>query len=1060
MKRRRKPNRAAGATSVDSKEKPTAQRKSEPPAPLAGKSSVLVVGVGASAGGLEAFTELLRHLPTETGFAFVLVQHLDPHHASALPRILSAKTRMEVREAAEGDVLKPNVVFVLPADKSITVSQGVLWLGPRGESTGLQHPIDVFLRSLATDQKSRAVAVILSGSGSDGALGVRAVKDEGGIVFSQDEGSAQHAGMPQSAIATGCVDFVLTPEGIARELARLGGHSYLLPQLESPPPAPSQEEAALRQIFILLRNMAKIDFSQYQQSTIRRRLERRMALAQVGKIADYLQYVLKHGGELERLLSDLHIRTTRFFRDGTTFEFLARRVFPSVMKNDRSSGEPLRLWVPACSTGEEAYSLLIRLLEWIELSKNPVEVQMFASDVSESAILQARRGNYPENISADVSAERLGRFFSRIGARYEIKPSLRKMCVFAKHDLVNAPPFSRLDLVSCRNLLIYLGREARSRVLSTLHYSLKPGGILVLGGSEGVGEASHLFHQIDKRCKVYSKQPSAERSRLQATTQKHVAAESRRGNQRTTEADPEGEADRITLARYTPPGVLINEDMTILQFRGDTSRYIRPASGKASLNLVTMLREGLQLGLRSAVLKAKKQKSPVRKTGLRLVQNGRTRNLSVEVVPISGGSSGARHFLIAFLEDAEGRVPKPASARAGRGKTGGESAQIAGLKRELAETKTYLKSVLEDQSTSVEELQAANEELESSNEELQSTNEELETSKEEIDATNEELNTLNTELTERNVELTRLHDYVEAVFNTVRQPLLLLDPALRVKQANRAFYDLFRVSEEETVGRPVGAASTGRWDPADLLRLQTVLSGKADFDMFVTDADFPEVGRRNLDISARCVRLPVEDEPTLLLAIEDISTHIRVRKQQQLIEQLSNPVLPLQNHIVLLPIIGMLDLERLRQLKEKLPQAIRQHRAKIAILDITGARLEPESKDVERGFMEILQEAKLLGATVILTGISGETAQDLVNFGVDPSKVSSVGDLQSGFDEASARLGYQRILTSELDALREELRKAKHELDAQREEEPTTSALPTQRKLVQGPAKPFRRSTG
>jgi len=998
--------------------------------------------VGASAGGLEAFTELLKHLPPEIGFAFVLVQHLDPRHASALPKILSAKTRMGVREAAEGDVLKPNVVFVLPADKAITVSQGRLWLSPRVESAGLHHPIDVFLRSLATEQKSRAIAVILSGSGSDGALGIRAVKDEGGIIFAQDEKSAQHAGMPQSAIATGCADFVLPPAGIARELARLGGHSYLLQQAAPASAPPPQEETSLRQIFTLLRNMSKIDLSQYQQSTIRRRLQRRMALAQVEKIEDYAAYLLKQKGELDSLLSDLLIKTTRCFRDGATFEFLAQRVFPSIMK-DRPAGEPLRVWVPACSTGEEAYSLLICLLEWIELNQHHVEVQMFASDVSELAISQARKGSYPENISADVSAERLGRFFTRNGVRYEVKPSVRKMCVFAKHDLLNAPPFSRMDLTSCRNLLIYLGRAAQARVLSTLHYALKPGGILVLGGSEGVGEASHLFHQIAKQYKVYSKQPTAEHFRLQSPAQKYLPAESLHGKQRTTEADPETDANRITLARYSPPGVLINEDMTILQFRGDASRYIRPASGKASLNLIAMLREGLQLGLRSAVLKAKKQNGVVRKTGLRLVQKGHIQSLSVEVVPIPSGYSGERNFLIVFLEGGQTVVSKPEPTRAGRGKTGGDSAEISRLKRELAETKEYLKSVLEDQSSSVEQLQATNEELESSNEELQSTNEELETSKEEIDATNEELNTVNTELTERNRELTSLNDYIEAVFNTVREPLLLLSPDLRVKQVNRSFYELFRVSENETVGRFVSELATGPWAVTDWTQLGKFLARRSNSEYLTLEVEFPSIGRRRMRVNARSVRLPREEELTLLMALEDITSgEDLAREQQRLIQQLSSPVLPFQNRTVLVPIIGTLDLERMGQLKEKLLESIRRNRAKVVILDITGVKVEPESEGVAEGFREVLQTSKLLGATVILTGISSETAQSFVKLAVDRSTVSSVGDLERGLDEANRILGYQRIPVSELNALREELRQAKHKLDALQKKQPNTSALP------------------
>ena len=990
--------------------------------------SVPVVGVGASAGGLEAFTQLLTHLTPDTGFAFVLVQHLDPRHASILPKLLSAKTRMPVREAAEGDVLKQNVVLVLPADQSITVSDGVLSLSPRLESAGLHHPVDVFLRSLAMDQKSLAIAVILSGSGSDGVLGVRAVKDEGGIVFAQDEKSAQHAGMPQSAIATGCVDFVLPPEDIARELARLGGHSYVLQQ---PVPAAAlrpREETSLSQIYTLLRNTSGIDFSQYQQTTIQRRLQRRMVLARVENHDDYLAYVLKEKNELGGLLNDLLIKTTRCLRDVATFEFLAQRVFPSIMK-DRPTKEPLRVWVPACSTGEEAYSLLICLLEWIERSQSRIEVQIFASDISESAISQARKGTYQENISADVSAERLGRFFIRNGLHYEIKPALRKMCIFAKHDLLRAPPFSRMDLVSCRNLLIYLGRAAQERVLSTLHYALKPDAILLLGGSEGVGEASHLFHQIDKRYKVYSKQPTAEHFRLNYLAQKYLPVKLPRGKERTSEVDPEGEANRITLARYSHPGVLINEDMTILQFRGDTSRYIRPSTGKASLNLVHMLREGLQLGLRSAVLKAQKQEGPVRKTGLRLVEKGQIENLSVEVVPISSGSSGKQNFLIVFLEGSEVRASKPEPRRAGRGKIGGESAEISQLKRELAETKEYLKSVLEDQSINVEQLQATNEELESSNEELQSTNEELETSKEEIDATNEELNTVNAELTDRNRELTRFHEYIEAVFDTVREPLLLLRPNLFVKQVNRSFCESFGASEKETVGRLVDEVAKGQWASADLSRLVKLLRGQSDFEDFMIDVDFPSVGRRHLKVNARSVLLPSEEEPTILMALEDITSESLVHEQQQrLIRQLSAPVLPLQKQILVVPIIGPLNPERMRQVKEKLLEFVRPSRTRIVILDLTGAAIENEDEEVVKGFSDITKASKLVGTIVILTGISNRMAQKLVNLGGDRPKLTGRADLESGFDEANRILGYQRIANTDLRALREELGQAKLEL--------------------------------
>ncbi|HEX9472957.1 MAG TPA: CheR family methyltransferase, partial [Steroidobacteraceae bacterium] len=857
----------------------------------------------------------------------------------------------------------------------------------------------------------------------------------------QDEKSSQHAGMPQSAIATGCVDFVLSPEGIARELALLGGHSYIVQQpTATAAPAPPVGNS-LRQVFTLLRNMSGVDFSQYQQSTIQRRLQRRMALAPAEKVDDYLAYLPEHQDELGNLLSDLLIKTTRFFRDKATFEFLAQRVLPAIMKGP-SAVEPLRVWVPACSTGEETYALLICLMEWIELNQKRVEVKMFASDVSESAISQARKGSYPDNISEDVSAERLGRFFTRNGLRYEAKPSLRKMCVFAKHNLINAPPFSRMDLISCRNLLIYLGRATQGRVLSILHYALKPGGMLLLGASEGVNEAPHLFHQIDKRFKVFSKQPSSEHFRLRPA-QEYLAAESPHGEGRTSEADPESAADRITLARYSPPGVLINEDMTILRFRGDTSRYIRPAAGKASLNLIAMLHEELQLGLRSAVLKAKKENGSVRKKGLRFVHKGHIQNLSVDVLPIPSGSSGERNFLIVFLEGGEAELSKPTPHQVGRGRTSGENAVILALKRELAGANEYLKSVAEDQSISLEQVQATNEELESANEELQSTNEELETSKEEIDATNEELNTVNAELTDRNSEMTDLSNYIEAVFNTVREPLLLLDPVLRVKQANRSFYELTHSSKNETVGRFVSELATRRWAVTDWTQLGNFLSRQSNSERLYLDIEFPSIGRRHMSVNARRVQLPHEEEPTILMGLEDITnSQDLAREQQRLIHQLSAPVLTLQKQIMVLPIIGALSAERMQQVKEKLLEGVRQHRAKVVILDITGAVIEHEGEGVAESFRDITKAAKLVGAIAILTGISGEIAEKLVSLAMDRSDLTCMGDLQRGLDEANRMLGYQVIANENLETLRESLRQAKSELDVLRKTPLTTSALP------------------
>jgi two-component system CheB/CheR fusion protein len=530
-----------------------------------------VVAIGASAGGLEAFTELLRGLPVDTGMAFVLIQHLSPDHESMLTRLLSRETAMTVNEIADGTVISPNQVYVIPPNAAMTISGPGLTLGPR---EGAGTAIDAFLRSLAESRKSAAVAVILSGTGSDGALGVQAVSEEGGVVFAQDPASAKFDGMPRSAIATGCVDLVLPPEGIAAELARIAREPHLI-RRNTPDAEQSSDSANVFQALLdLLRERTGIDFSLYRQTTIRRRLLRRMALLKQPTLGRYLEYVKENPAELHALAQDALIRVTRFFRDAEAFEALSRRVFPALIRKTPVERE-VRIWAPGCSTGEEAYSLAICFLEAAEQMRSSVSVQIFATDLNEAAVEKARRGVYIENIAADVSAERLARFFTRAGTEFQVSRRVRDLCVFSRHDLLTDPAFSRMDLVSCRNVLIYLD-SVHEQALYRFHFALNPGGFLLLGRSETTASYPELFAPFDKGARIYVKQESAgyppqlrARRKASATPPRVTlspAARPPRG------IDIRHQADRIVIEKHGPPRMIVNSNLEFSPGGGRAAR--------------------------------------------------------------------------------------------------------------------------------------------------------------------------------------------------------------------------------------------------------------------------------------------------------------------------------------------------------------------------------------------------------------------------------------------------------------------------------------------------------
>src|SRR5258706_5026662 len=750
-----------------------------------------IVGIGASAGGLEAFSELLRHLPLKTGMAFVLVQHLDPKHSSELREILARTTRIPVVEVADGTVVRPDHIYVIPPDKVMSIKSGILRLGARVLTHGQHLPIDHFLRSLAEDSADRAISVILSGTASDGTEGCQEIKAAGGITFAQDDKSAKYGGMPQSAVNTGCVDFVLPPGVIAEELARVGKHPYLTSAASEKTELEIAPSNHMETLLSLLRVASGVDFTHYKHTTLQRRIKRRMVLHKLEKVADYIRYIKSKPRELDELYQDILIHVTSFFRDPDAFEALHKHVFPKLFQDHKAG--TIRVWVPGCSTGEEVYPLAMAMLEYIWLkTQRParpalgsVPFQIFATDISESSLDRARAGIYPQATVAEISPERLRRFFVKLDGGYQINKSVREMCIFARQNVAKDPPFSNLDLVSCRNLLIYLGPVLQKRVLPTFHYALKPDGYLMLGGAESLGSFAEYFIPIDKKNRIFQKKKSGTRP---VTYFNNVDFDIRRNEDSKVarESEPsatiEKAADRILFHRFVPASIVVNEDMEIVHFRGKTGAYLEPASGHPTFNLAKMAREGLFVDLRAALSKARKERAAVRKDGVVIQSNGVTREVAVDVTPIRSQGTPERFYLIVFQEASVSAPAKHSRKR----KNAADPKPVPApeserSKREINQLRDQLQGLIEDHETVTEEFKASNEEVMSANEELQSTNEELETAKEELQSTNEELTTLNEELQHRNAELTLANNDLLNLLDNVSIPVVIVANDLHVR---------------------------------------------------------------------------------------------------------------------------------------------------------------------------------------------------------------------------------------------------------------------------------------
>ena len=786
------------------------------------KTCFPIVGIGASAGGLVALQQLFENMPAETGMAFVVVQHLPPHHSSALRDILADTASMPVYEVKDPTPVVPNSIFIITPGMDLVIADKALLTVPRAETPHM--PINTFFRSLAQSEGSNAIGVVLSGTGTDGTLGLQAIKGEEGLTFAQDSASATFSQMPFSAVASGCVDFILGPPDIAKELTRISRHPYSVQydqNAQEEPPAPSGE-GDLGPILRLLSESSKVDLAHYKQNTLRRRIFRRMLLQKIDSLDDYIAHLKVTPAELSGLFNDLLINVTSFFRDPDAFQALRDVISSDLLKN-RPEHSPIRIWVPGCSTGEEVYSIAICLLELLGDASTNANVQIFATDISQKAIETARAGIYTGNTLRDtVSEERLRRFFAKVDRGYQISEQIRKLCVFAVQNVTADPPFSKMDLISCRNLLIYLGPTLQKRVINVLHYALKDTGYLFLGSSESIGAFPELFSIKDKKHNIYSKIQTTAWPHPLAFAEALFPGRPSRNDNTATFYDGQGmdvgleaqkEAERIILKEYAPCGVLINENSDIIQFRGDTAMYLTPAPGRASFNLLTMAREGLEAPLQTLIAKAKKEGQPAKKEGIRLDSNGKTKKVCIEVVPIKTSQDSPKHLLVLFRDLGQKpprkERPKADAERLQKLSPKEKDEKILELEYRLADTEERLKDVRESLRESVaaheaskEELKTTTEEILSANEEMQSTNEELETSREELTSTNEELNTVNEELQSRNTQLARANSDLNNLLASVRIAIVMLGGDLRLRRFNPSAQKLLKFIPAD-VGRPI-----------------------------------------------------------------------------------------------------------------------------------------------------------------------------------------------------------------------------------------------------------------
>lgn len=777
-----------------------------------------IAGIGASAGGLEACQELLKNLSAKPGMAFVFILHMVPGHKSLLAELFARLTKMPVSEIKSGMPLEANHVYVKPPNTNLSVSDGKLILSNNGKREFKYFPIDYFFRSLAGELRDRSIGVVLSGTATDGTLGAEAIKSAGGIVFAQDRNSAKYSGMPQSVISAGCADFELLPKNIAKELERIAKHPYICLAPVKTDESSITEEKGMERVFDILRQAKGLDFAHYKNTTMSRRISRRMAMLKLEKLKDYAEFLRENKNERENLFDDLLIKVTSFFRDPQVFHTLKKSVLPQILKDKRKS-DVVRIWVTGCSSGEEAYSIAIILAELLENKMNRPSVQIFATDISEISTNKARQGFYGEIIKETVSPERLKKFFVKAGNSYKISKHLREMCIFSNQNVLTDPPFSNIDLISCRNLLIYLRPVLQEAVFRNFHYSLRLGGFLILGNSETVGGYANLFKAWDIKQRIFVKKYlstvpkfglgrkyyAPKKAEVKAITDINIKEEQ--------ETDILDIVNKTVLKEFASCGVLIDSNMEVVLFRGQTGRFLESAAGKPSNDIFKLAREGLFFPLRSAIYQAKKTRHTAKIDAKNIKCNGRRITVNIAVVPVANLPAGRKSkvlkeelFLVLFNEvtgsGAAKNLPKTGRGLSLKGKSAGSNEYIVNLQKELAETRECLKAAIEEHQNSDEEIKAVNEEILSANEELQSTNEELETAKEEMQSLNEELLTANEELQVRNAQVLLLNSDLMNLFSSINIPVIMMGPDFVIRKATHQAEKALNITSSD-IGRPI-----------------------------------------------------------------------------------------------------------------------------------------------------------------------------------------------------------------------------------------------------------------
>jgi len=770
--------------------------------PSATSAAFPIVGIGASAGGLEALELFLKHVPEQSGMAFVIIQHLDPTHKGIMSELLQRTTTMRVIQVKDRTTVQPDCVYVIPPNKDMSILRGTLHLFEPAAPRGLRLPIDYFFRSLAQDQLEHSVGVILSGMGSDGTLGLRAIKEKAGVVLVQDPATAKFDSMPRSAISAGLADIVAPVGELPGKIMAYLQRTPLVARTEAA--LEDKTQSALEKAIILLRTHTGNDFSFYKRNTLYRRIERRMGIHQIAKMAGYVRYLQENSQELDLLFKELLIGVTTFFRDPAAWEQLREQAIPALLAS-RSPGQALRAWVPGCSTGEEAYTLAIVLNEAVEESRPKAKftIQIFATDLDKDAIEKARQGIFPANISTDISEARLKRYFTKEEHGYRVRKEIREMVIFAPQNLIMDPPFTKLDILSCRNLLIYLTPEVQKKLIPLFHYSLLPGGILFQGSAETIGDGTALFSPLSGKSRLFRRKESVMRAEQISFPTAFGASLPANSEARPTMAKPPASlqalADQLVLLSYAPPAVLTNEEGDIFYVSGRTGKYLEPAAGKANWNLFAMARDGLRYELAGAFKEALRKKESVALHGLTVGTNGGTQWVDVTVRRID--EPGPLHGLV-MIVFTDVAAPVATEAAHQTLKSHVRSPRVAELEQELLRVRGESRATHEEMQTSQEELRSANEELQSTNEELQSTNEELTTSKEEMQSMNEELQTVNTELQAKVDQLSQASNDMKNLLDSTDIATLFLDKDLNVRRFTPQATKIIKLIPGDA-GRPI-----------------------------------------------------------------------------------------------------------------------------------------------------------------------------------------------------------------------------------------------------------------